>query len=48
MSTGVDRKASTGRGRALKRGHGAPLERLTQFGDAVHGVGAFASPIDAA
>ena len=29
-------------GCALQRGHGAPLERLTQFGEAVHGVGAFA------
>ena len=48
VSRGVDRKAGTGRGRALKRGHGARLERLTQFGDAVHCVGAFASPIDAA
>ena len=26
-------------GGALKRGQGAPLERLTHFGDAVHGVG---------
>ena len=48
---GVDRKANTrgGRGgRALERGHGAPLEPLAQFGDAVGGVGALAFPIEAA
>ena len=45
MSAGADRKARQsqfGSG-ALKRGHGAPLERLAQLGDALGGVGAFAS-----
>jgi hypothetical protein len=35
-------------GGALKRGHGAPFERLAQLGDALGGVGAIASMIDAA
>ena len=48
MSTGVGRKANTRGGGALERGHGAPLEPLAQFGDAVGGVGALAFPIEAA
>ena len=35
-------------GGALKRGHGAPFERLAQLGDALGGVGAIAITIDAA
>ena len=42
MSMGVDRKASTRGGGALERGHGAPLERLAELGDALGSVGAFA------
>ena len=45
---GADRKANTQGGGARERGHGTPLERLAQLGDALHGVGAFALPIDAA
>ena len=45
---GADRKANTQGGGARERGHGAPLERLAQLGDALRGVGAFASPIEAA
>ena len=40
MSRGVDRKASTRGGGALERGHGAPLEPLTELGDALGSVGA--------
>ena len=35
-------------GCALQRGHGAPLERLAQLGDALGGVGAAAMTVDAA
>ena len=35
-------------GGILERGHGAPLERLAQLGDALCSVGAAAKPIDAA
>ena len=35
-------------GGALERGHGAPLERLAQLGDALGGVGAPAIMINAA
>ena len=45
---GVDRKASMRGGGALERGHGAPLERLAQLGDAKDGVGAEAIMVDAA
>ena len=45
---GADRKASMQGGGALERGHGAPLERLAQLGDALCSVGAAAPPIDAA
>ena len=48
MSRGVDRKASTRGGGALERGHGAPLERLAELGDALGSVGAFATGFDAA
>ena len=48
VSMGADRKANTQGGGARERGHGTPLERLAQIGDALHGVGAFALPIDAA
>ena len=34
-------------GGTLERGHGALLEPLAQLGDALGGVGALASPIDA-
>ena len=40
-------KANTGGG-ALERGHGAPLERLAQLGDALGGVGAVPPAVDAA
>ena len=33
-------------GSALERGHGAPLERLAELGDALGGVGAVAITID--
>ena len=39
---GVDRKASTRGGGALERGHGAPLERLAELGDALGSVGPMA------
>ena len=42
VSMGVDRKAGTGAGGALERGHGAPLECLAQLGDALGVVGAAA------
>ena len=43
VSRGADRKASTVWGDdALERGHGAPLERTAQLGDALSGVGAVA------
>ena len=48
MSLGVDRKASMRGGDALERGHGAPLERLAQLGDALCSVDAAAQAIDAA
>ena len=48
LSAGADRKASMRGGGALERGHGAPLERLAQLGDALCSVGAAAPPIDAA
>ena len=35
---GVDRKARMQGGGALERGHGAPLERLAQLGDALGSV----------
>ena len=35
-------------GGALERGHGSPLERLAQLGDALGGVGAAAEVIEAA
>ena len=35
-------------GGALERGHGAPLERLAQLGDALGGVGAVAHEAEAA
>ena len=35
-------------GSALERGHGAPLERLAELGDALGGVGAVTQRIDAA
>ena len=45
---GDDTKANAlGRG-ALERGHGAPLERLAQPGDALGGVGAAVAVIEAA
>ena len=37
-----------GRGGALERGHGAPLEPLAQLGDAHRSVGAAAILVDAA
>ena len=43
----LTQKQTSGRS-ALERGHGTPLERLAQLGDALHGVGAFALPIEAA
>ena len=48
VSMGADTKANTQGGGALKRGQGAPLERLTELGDALGGVGAAAPIIDAA
>ena len=41
-------KQTLGVGGALKRGHGAALERLAQLGDAIGGVGAVAIIIDTA
>ena len=35
-------------GGALERGHGAPLERLAELGDALGSVGALGSTVDAA
>ena len=43
----TERRAVWG-GDALERGHGAPLERTAQLGDALSGVGAVAILIDAA
>ena len=37
-----------GRVGAPQRGHGAPLEPLAQLGDALGGVGAFVTMVDAA
>ena len=48
VSMGVDRKASMRGGGALERGHGAPLERLAQLGDALCSVGASTILVDAA
>ena len=49
MSTGADTKANTlWGGGAPERGHGTPLERLAQLGDALRGVGAPAIMINAA
>jgi len=48
VAMGVDRKASTRGGGALERGHGAPLERLAELGDALGSVGAAATTINAA
>ena len=49
VSKGIDRKADTvGGGGVLERGHGAPLERLAQLGDALGGVGAVALRIKTA
>ena len=45
---GADTKANARGGGALQRGQGAPLEPLAQLGDALGGVGAIASPIEAA
>ena len=39
---------TTGRVGAPQRGHGAPLEPLAQLGDALGGVGALATTVDAA
>ena len=48
VSAGVDTKANTlWDGGAPERGHGAPLERLAQLGDALRGVGASAGIINA-
>ena len=44
----LTRKRTLLGGGALERGHGAPLEPLTQLVDALSGVGAAAKPIDAA
>ena len=43
----TERRAVWG-GDALERGHGAPLERTAQLGDALGGVGAAAAKINAA
>ena len=43
----TERQALWGGG-ALERGHGAPLERLTQLGDALGSVGAGPHHVDAA
>ena len=49
VSMGVDTKANMlGGGGALERGNGAPLDPLAQLGDALRGVGAAASIIEAA
>ena len=46
---GVDTKANMlGGGGALERGHGAPLDPLAQLGDALGGVGALATTVEAA
>ena len=45
---GADRKANARGGCALERGHGAPLERLAQLGDALGGVGTVTEIIEAA
>eukprot|EP00964_Phaeocystis_antarctica_P085567 scaffold54074_cov60-Phaeocystis_antarctica.AAC.3 len=42
VSMGVDGKTNTRGGGAPQRGHGAPLQRLTQLSDALRGVGALA------
>ena len=44
----LTRKRTLWGGGALERGHGAPLERLAQLGDALGGVGAVASLIKTA
>ena len=49
MTTGADTKANTlWGGGAPERGHGAPLERLAQLGDALSGVSALTLIIEAA
>ena len=48
MSRGADIRANTRSGGALERGHRAPREPLTQLGDALSGVGAFAVVVEAA
>ena len=48
MSVGVDRKVSTLGRSAPERGHGACLEPLAQLGDALGGVGALSTPVEAA
>ena len=45
---GADTKGTLGGGGSLERGHGAPLEPLTQLDDAFRGVGALAKPVEAA
>ena len=44
----LTQKQTLGGGSALERGHGAPLERLAQLGDALGGVGALATKAEAA
>ena len=44
----LTQKQTLGGGGALQRGHGAPLERLEQLGDALRGVGAVAIIVEAA
>ena len=48
MSTALTQKQTLWGGGALERGHGAPLERLAQLGDALGGVGAVTQMIEAA
>ena len=45
---GADTKGTLGGGGSLERGHGAPLEPLTQLDDALRGVGALAIHVQAA
>ena len=48
MSAGVDRKASTRGGGVPERGHGASLDPLAQLVDALCGVGALSTTVEAA
>ena len=48
LSAALTEKRAVWGGDALERGHGAPLERTAQLGDALSGVGAVAILIDAA